>query len=294
MAVQLQITLPLDWASDFDRVAERWYFFHRPSGYCQYPLPKAGDEISRAAELVPRLPPRPVQQNTTMMEAMPISRDKQQSVVTSTVVQPAQSTAPVPPAAQVVQMSVSRPQQTQQAPLMPGSLPQQNVPGTVLDPLRRASGSVTRKPLRKPLPRQDSTPQPQQQQQHEAQVRNCTGSWLRLIDWEIGACAPKARFSDKPSNLRFPTFNPRNHRPGTAATCGQPSKFDIGKFACRTPDAPVSAAVFGELAKLRLAGFDHGVNSTAYPLAVITHKRLFTSKSAPTPKQRDRVSTTNG
>jgi len=169
MAVQLQITLPLDWASDFDRVAERWFFFHRPSGYCQYLLPKTGDEITRAAELVPRLPPRPVYNAqssiTTSMEGMYISRDKQQSTVTSVVVQQTQSMAPVPAAAQVVQRNVSMPQQPQQIPLGPENAQQQNGPATVPDTLRRASGSLTRKPLRKPLPRQNSAPMQQQQPQ---------------------------------------------------------------------------------------------------------------------------------
>jgi hypothetical protein len=167
MTVQLQITLPPEWASDFDRVAERWYFFHRPSGYCQYPLPKTGDEITRAAELAPRLPPRPVQQIATTMEAMFISQDKQQSAVTAVAVQQTQSTAPVPAAAQIIQM----PQQIQQPTLGLGNTMQQNVPGTLPDPIRRTSGSVARKPLRKPLPRQNSAPQPQQQQQQQAQAR---------------------------------------------------------------------------------------------------------------------------
>lgn len=162
MAVQLQITLPLGWASDFDRVAERWFFFHRPSGYCQYPIPKSGDEITRAAELVPRLPPRPVQNVqgsiTTTTEGMYISQDKQHSTIAAVVVQQTQSTAPVSTATAIVQSSASMAQQALQVSSGPGNAPQQNVPAAVPDPLRRASGSVTRKPLRKPLPRQSSAP----------------------------------------------------------------------------------------------------------------------------------------
>jgi hypothetical protein len=163
MAVQLQITLPLDWASDFDRVADRWYFFHRPSGFCQYLLPKRGDEITRAAELLPRLPPRPAQTSiTTMMEGISIVQDKQQSVATSLVLQQTQTPAPVANATQVVQREVSTAQYTQQPPLNPGSVAQQSVPTTFPNttPVRRSSGAVARKPL----PRQNSAPQPQQPQ----------------------------------------------------------------------------------------------------------------------------------
>jgi hypothetical protein len=104
------------------------------------------------------------------MEAMSVSQDKQQSVVTAVAVQQTQSTAPVAAATQFIQM----PQQIQQPTLGLGNTVQQNVPGTLPDPIRRVSGSVARKPLRKPLPMQNSTPQPQQQQQH-AQAR------LRLL-----------------------------------------------------------------------------------------------------------------
>jgi hypothetical protein len=101
------------------------------------------------------------------MEAMFISQDKQQSAVTAVAVQQTQSTAPVPAAAQIIQM----PQQIQQATLGLGNTVQQNAPGTLPDPIRRTSGSVARKPLRKPLPRQNSAPQPQQQRQQQAQAR---------------------------------------------------------------------------------------------------------------------------
>jgi len=172
MAVQLQITLPIDWASDFDRVAERWYFFHRPSGYCQYPLPKTGDEITRAAELVPRLPPRPMEsdQNSILNpgEAMYVGQDKSQSMVTTVEVQQTQWTAPAPAVSHMPQTEVSSPQNVQQRPLDTGNTPHQNGQVAVPDPLRRASGSVARKPLRKPLPRENSAPVQQQ-----AQVRDC-------------------------------------------------------------------------------------------------------------------------
>lgn len=160
MAVQLQITLPLDWASDFDRVAERWYFFHQPSGFCQYLLPKVGDEITRAAELVPRLPPRPVQTITTTMEAMSIVQDKQQSTVTAVVIQQMQTPAPITDS-QVLQRKVSTPQQVQQVPLATGNVPQQIAPVTIPNTtsVRRTSGTVSRKPL----PRQNSAPQQQPQ-----------------------------------------------------------------------------------------------------------------------------------
>ncbi|KAE9380776.1 hypothetical protein N431DRAFT_362830 [Stipitochalara longipes BDJ] len=172
MAVQLQITLPLDWASDFDRVAERWYFFHCPSGYCQYLLPKTGDEITRAAELVPRLTARPIhnaQSTIKTKEAMYISEDKRQSTVTSVLVQQTQPIAPVTAASQVLQRQVSAPQQNQQTPLGDGNTLQQNGLVSVPDSLRRASGSVARKPLRKPLPRQNSAPAQQQSQPPAAQ-----------------------------------------------------------------------------------------------------------------------------
>jgi hypothetical protein len=165
MAVQLQITLPLDWASDFDRVAERWYFFHQPSGFCQYLLPKTGDEITRAGELVPRLPPRPVQSSiTTKIEALSI-QDKQNSTVTIVEVQQTQTPAPIVNATQVGQRQVSIPQQLQQGPptSVIGNPPLQTVPGTLPNamPIRRASGPVARKPL----PRANSAPQQQQQPQ---------------------------------------------------------------------------------------------------------------------------------
>jgi hypothetical protein len=163
MAVQLQITLPLDWASDFDRVAERWYFFHRPSGFCQYLLPKTGDEITRAGELVPRLPPRPMQSSiTTKIEALSI-QDKQNSMVTIVEVQETQTPAPIVDATQVGQRKVSIPQQPLQWPPTNGNPALQTVPGTLPNamPIRRASGPVARKPL----PRANSAPQQQQQQQ---------------------------------------------------------------------------------------------------------------------------------
>jgi hypothetical protein len=163
MAVQLQITLPPDWASDFDRVAERWYFFHRPSGFCQYLLPKTGDEITRAGELVPRLPPRPVQSSvTTKIEALSI-KDKQNSTVTIVEVQQTQAPAPIVNATQVGQRQVSIPQQLQQGPPTSVNPVLQTVPGTLPNamPIRRASGPVARKPL----PRANSAPQQQQQPQ---------------------------------------------------------------------------------------------------------------------------------
>jgi hypothetical protein len=161
MAVQLQITLPLDWASDFDRVAERWYFFHQPSGFCQYLLPKTGDEITRAGELVPRLPPRPVQSSvTTKIEALSI-KDKQNSTVTIVGVQQTQTPAPIVNAAQVGQRQVSIPQQLQQGPPTSVNPALQTVPGTLPSamPIRRGSGPVARKPL----PRANSAPQQQPQ-----------------------------------------------------------------------------------------------------------------------------------
>ena len=163
MAVQLQITLPHDWAPDFDRVAERWFFFHRPSGFCQYLLPKTGDEITRAGELVPRLPPRPVQSSiTTKIEALPF-QDKQNSTVTIVEVQQTQTPAPIVNATQVGQRQVSIPQQLQQGPPTSVNPPLQTVPGTLPNamPIRRASGPVARKPL----PRANSAPQQQQQPQ---------------------------------------------------------------------------------------------------------------------------------
>jgi hypothetical protein len=165
MAVQLQITLPLDWVSDFDRVTERWYFYHRPSGFCQYLLPKNGDEITRAAELLPRLPLRPAQTSiTTAMEAMSIVQDKQQSTVTAVVVQQTQPPTPMVDSPQVMQRRVSTLQYAQQTPLAPGSAPQQNVPAPIPNatPVRRTSGAVSRKPL----PRQNSAPQQQSQVCH--------------------------------------------------------------------------------------------------------------------------------
>jgi hypothetical protein len=159
MAVRLQITLPLDWASDFDRVAERWYFVHRPSGFCQYLLPKTGDEITRAAELVPRLPPRPVQTITTTMEAMSIVQDKQQSTFTTVVVQQTQTPTPMPDS-QVVQSKVSTPQQVQQVPIGPGNMLKQTAPATISSATSIRRTSVARKAL----PRQNNTPQQQQPQ----------------------------------------------------------------------------------------------------------------------------------
>ncbi|KAN0120164.1 hypothetical protein V8E51_002372 [Hyaloscypha variabilis] len=170
MAVQLQITLPLDWASDFDQVAERWYFFHRPSGYCQYLLPKSGDEVTRAAELVPRLPARPVnnvQSSTTTNGATYTGGGMGQSTVTSVVVQQTQSNAPTRTTSQVLQREVSSLQQTQQAQLEGGNT--QSGPTSAGPALQRPSGSITRKPLRKPLPRQSSAPVQQQSQTPVAQ-----------------------------------------------------------------------------------------------------------------------------
>jgi hypothetical protein len=160
MAVQLQITLPLDWASDFDRVAERWYFVHRPSGFCQYLLPKVGDEITRAADLVPRLPLRAVQAITTTMEAMSIVQDKQQSTATTVAIQQTQTPAPITDS-QVLQRKVSTPQQVQPVPLTTGNVPQSTAPVTLPNTtsIRRTSGTVSRKPL----PRQNSAPQQQPQ-----------------------------------------------------------------------------------------------------------------------------------
>jgi hypothetical protein len=244
MAVQLQITLPLDWASDFDRVAERWYFFHRPSGFCQYLLPKTGDEITRAGELVPRLPPRPIQSISTKLEAMPICQDKKQSMVT--IVEVPQTEAPplIVDATQVIERKVSVPQQTQQTPLGPGNAPQQSVPGTVpnVAPIRRASGPVARKPL----PRQNSAPQQQQQ----PQVSNCSLIFLLdSPDLRIGVSTAETRFADKPSKLYMSDLDSGKH--GTTATSGESSKLHFPGLERGISDPAGSATVCSELTKLR-------------------------------------------
>lgn len=161
MTVQLQITLPQNWASDFDTVAERWYFIHRPTGFCQYLLPKTGDEITRAAELVPRLPPRPL-----LVPIQSVVKEKHGGV--EVVVREIQA----PVESLVVQRKVEISQLNQQVAVENGNMIQQSPQPAPTGTFGcRASGAVARKPLaRKALPGQVA---PQQQSQ-QVQVKGVT------------------------------------------------------------------------------------------------------------------------
>jgi hypothetical protein len=130
MTTKFQTTLPPEWEPGYDQVIERWFFVHRPSGFSQYILPKAGDEVSRAAELVPRVPSI-VTSNTEGLFIVPDERDK----ITDATVQSRLTQSPPSTPSDLMQTQFSI-----QQPVQAASTSQ-----------RRNSGAIARKPLRKPV-----------------------------------------------------------------------------------------------------------------------------------------------
>lgn len=161
---QLPTSLPPGWDSDYDGTSERWFFVYRPTGFSQFFFPKAGDELTRVAELAQ---PQPTDGSLTVkMEAMTISQNTNSMAPNQTVV------------------TTQQPQQnTRSAQTQPASTPhttpspqlQQSPQGS---PIAR---TISQTVQRKAIPRRDSVqshvstqsvqsapaaPQPAQQYQH--------------------------------------------------------------------------------------------------------------------------------
>lgn len=153
MSTKFEITLPADWEADYDCDVKRWFFIHRSTEFSQYIPPKAGDEVTHAAESLPRRQ-GPM---AAKFEGLPVVQEKQQSTITAVEI--------ASPAASEIAEACPISTHTA-APLIWNETSStwnsvEISPETKVSPVhtasstRRSSGTVTRKPLRKPVGNQN-------------------------------------------------------------------------------------------------------------------------------------------
>lgn len=123
MNTKFETYLPPGWEPGYDQNLSRWFFVHRTSGYSQYLLPKPGDEVSKAAEWVPKCP----SSVTTNSEGLFVVQNQKLQAATTTV--EVQNIHSRPPTPEGLISGISR--TTQPVPQL------------------RSSGAVARKPVRK-------------------------------------------------------------------------------------------------------------------------------------------------